>query len=322
VVVEARIDKGRGAVASLLVQKGTLNVGDLVLAGEFYGRVRAMNDETGKPIKTAGPSIPVEILGLPDAPNAGDEFLVVSDEKKAREVAEFRATRERQKRLERQAGMRLENIFAQMGKKDVPTVNIVLKTDVRGSLEALSSALNDLSVDDVHVRVIGSGVGAITESDVSLAESTNAVLLGFNVRADTAARQKCDQDGVDLRYYSVIYELIDDVKAAMSGMLAPEHRENILGVAQVRQVFRSSRFGAAAGCMVMEGTIYRNRPIRVLRDGIVVFQGELESLRRHKDDVNDVRAGIECGLAVKGYNDIKELDHIEVYEVQEIKRTL
>jgi translation initiation factor IF-2 len=322
VVVEARIDKGRGAVASLLVQKGTLNVGDLVLAGEFYGRVRAMNDETGKPIKTAGPSIPVEILGLPDAPNAGDEFLVVSDEKKAREVAEFRATRERQKRLERQAGMRLENIFAQMGKKDVPTVNIVLKTDVRGSLEALTSALNDLSVDDVHVRVIGSGVGAITESDVSLAESTDAVLLGFNVRADTAARQKCDQDGVDLRYYSVIYELIDDVKAAMSGMLAPEHRENILGVAQVRQVFRSSRFGAAAGCMVMEGTIYRNRPIRVLRDGIVVFQGELESLRRHKDDVNDVRAGIECGLAVKGYNDIKELDHIEVYEVQEIKRTL
>jgi len=322
VVIEARIDKGRGAIASILVQKGTLKTGDLVLAGAFYGRVRAMNDENGKPIKTAGPSIPVEILGLPDAPNAGDEFLVVSDEKKAREVADFRATREREAKLSRQNGMRLENIMASMGKKDVPSVNIVLKADVRGSLEALSNALNDLSVADVHVRIVGSGVGAITESDVTLAESTGAVLLGFNVRADNAARLKCQQDGVDLRYYSIIYEMIDDVKAAMSGMLAPEHRENILGIAQVRQVFRSSRFGAAAGCMVMEGTIYRNKPIRVLRDGVVVFQGELESLRRHKDDVNDVRAGIECGLGVKGYNDIKELDQIEVYEVQEIKRTL
>lgn len=322
VVIEARIERGRGAVASLLIQRGTLNTGDLVLAGAHYGRVRAMLDESGVQIKTAGPSIPVEILGLPEAPNAGDEFLVVSDEKKAREVADFRATRERQQKLERQSGMRLENIFATMGKQEVPTVNLVLKTDVRGSLEALSSALQDLGTEDVQVRLVGSGVGAITESDVSLAESTGAVLLGFNVRADNAARQKCDQDGVDLRYYSIIYELLDDVKAAMSGMLPPEHRENILGVAQVRQVFRSSRFGAAAGCMVMEGVIHRNRPIRVLRDGVVVFQGELESLRRHKDDVNEVRAGIECGLAVKGYNDIRELDHIEVYEVQEIKRTL
>lgn len=237
-------------------------------------------------------------------------------------MAEFRATRERHTRLERQSGMRLENVFAQMGKQDVPSVNLVLKTDVRGSLEALTNALNDLSVDEVRVRIVGSGVGAINESDVSLAESTNAVLLGFNVRADNAARQKCDQDGVDLRYYSVIYEMIDDVKAAMSGMLAPEHRENILGIAEVRQVFRSSRFGAAAGCMVMEGTIYRNKPIRVLREGVVVFQGHLESLRRHKDDVQEVRAGIECGLAVKGYNDIRERDQIEVYEVQEIKRTL
>lgn len=321
-VIEARLDKGRGAVTSVLVQKGTLKVGDMVLAGAFYGRVRAMIDENGKSIKTAGPSIPVEILGLPDAPNAGDEVLVVSDEKKAREVAEFRANRERQQKLERQSGMRLENIFAQMGKQEVPTVNIVLKTDVRGSLEALTAALNDLSVADVQVRIVSSGVGAITESDVTLAESTNAVLLGFNVRADNAARMKCQQDGVDLRYYSIIYEMIDDVKAAMSGMLAPEHRENILGIAQVRQVFRSSRYGAAAGCMVMEGVIHRNRPIRVLRDGVVVFQGELESLRRHKDDVNEVRAGIECGLAVKGYNDIRELDQIEVYEVQQIKRTL
>ncbi|MEC7119142.1 MAG: translation initiation factor IF-2, partial [Pseudomonadota bacterium] len=322
VVIEARIDKGRGAVASLLVQKGTLQVGDLILAGAFYGRVRAMTDENGQAATSAGPSIPVEILGLPDAPNAGDEFLVVSDEKKAREVAQFRADRERSKKLDRQSDMRLENLFAQMGKQDVPTVNLVLKTDVRGSLEALTNALNDLSIDDVQVRIVGSGVGAITESDVTLAESTRAVLLGFNVRADTAARLKCQQDDVDVRYYSIIYEMIDDVKAAMSGMLAPEHRENILGIAQVRQVFRSSRFGAAAGCMVMEGTIYRNKPIRVLRDGIVVFQGELESLRRHKDDVNEVRAGIECGLGVKGYNDIKELDQIEVYEVQQIKRTL
>ncbi len=322
VVIEARVDKGRGAVTSILVQKGTLNVGDLVLAGASYGRVRAMNDENGKPIKTAGPSIPVEILGLPEAPNAGDEVLVVSDEKKAREVADFRGARERQNRLERASAMRLENIMASMGKKDVPTVNLVLKTDVRGTLEAISAALNDLSIDDVHVRIISSGVGAITESDVALAESSDAVLLGFNVRADGAARIKCDQDGVDLRYYSVIYEMIDDVKAAMSGKLAPEHRETILGVAQVRQVFRSSKFGAAAGCMVMEGKIYRNKPIRVLRNDVVVFQGELESLRRHKDDVNAVRAGIECGLAVKGYNDIQELDKIEVYDVQQIARSL
>ncbi|XID74666.1 translation initiation factor IF-2 [Alkanindiges sp. WGS2144] len=322
IVIEARVDKGRGAVTSLLVQKGTLKVGDLVLAGASYGRVRAMNDENGQSIKSAGPSIPVEILGLPESPNAGDEVLVVSDEKKAREVADFRSARERQKRLERASAMRLENLMASMGKQDVPTVNIVLKTDVRGTLEAITAALNDLSVEDVHVRIISSGVGAITESDVTLAESSDAVILGFNVRADNAARQKCDQDGVDLRYYSIIYEMIDDVKAAMSGKLAPEHRETILGVAQVRQVFRSSKFGAAAGCMVMEGTIYRNKPIRVLRDDVVVFQGELESLRRHKEVVDEVRAGIECGLAVKGYNDIKELDKIEVYDVQQVARSL
>ncbi len=322
VVIEARVDKGRGAVTSILVQNGTLNVGDLVLAGASYGRVRAMTDENGKRIKSAGPSIPVEILGLPEAPMAGDEVLVVNDEKKAREVADARMDRERQKRLERQSAMRLENIMASMGKKDVPVVNVVLKTDVRGTLEALHVALADLATDEVKVRIIGSGVGAITESDVTLAESSEAVLLGFNVRADNTARQKADIDGIDIRYYSVIYQLIDDVKDAMSGKLAPEHRETILGVAQVREVFRSSKFGAAAGCMVMEGTIYRNKPIRVLRDDVVVFQGELESLRRYKDDVNEVRAGIECGLAVKGYNDIKELDKIEVYDVQQIKRSL
>ena len=322
VVIEARVDKGRGAVTSILVQNGTLNIGDLVLAGSSYGRVRAMSDENGKPIKSAGPSIPVEILGLPDAPMAGDEVLVVNDEKKAREVADARADREREKRIERQSAMRLENIMASMGKKDVPTVNVVLRTDVRGTLEALNAALHELSTDEVKVRVISSGVGAITESDVILAESSEAVLLGFNVRADTAARQKSDQDGIDIRYYSIIYELIDDVKDAMSGKLAPEHRETILGVAQVREVFRSSKFGAAAGCMVMEGVIHRNKPIRVLRDDVVVFQGELESLRRYKDVVDEVRAGIECGLAVKGYNDIKPLDKIEVYDVQMVKRSL
>ena len=253
---------------------------------------------------------------------AGDEVLVVNDEKKAREVADARADRERQKRIDRQSAMRLENIMASMGKKDVPAVNVILKADVRGTLEALTVALDELSTEEVKVRVISSGVGAITESDVTLAESSEAVLLGFNVRADTTARQKSDQDGIDIRYYSIIYELIDDVKNAMSGKLAPEHRETILGVAQVREVFRSSKFGAAAGCMVMEGVIHRNKPIRVLRDDVVVFQGELESLRRYKDVVDEVRAGMECGLAVKGYNDIKPLDKIEVYDVQMVKRSL
>lgn len=322
VVIEARVDKGRGAVTSILVQNGTLKVGDLVLAGASYGRVRAMTDENGQRIKSAGPSIPVEILGLPEAPMAGDEVLVVDDEKKAREVADARMDRERQKRLERQSAMRLENLMASMGKKDVPIVNVVLKTDVRGTLEALHVALAELATDEVKVRVISSGVGAITESDVILAESSEAVLLGFNVRADTAARQKADADGIDIRYYSVIYELIDDVKAAMSGKLAPEHRETILGVAEVREVFHSSKFGAAAGCMVLEGVLHRNKPIRVLREDVVIFQGELESLRRYKEVVEEVRAGMECGLAVKGYKDIKAKDKIEVYDVQLIKRSL
>lgn len=320
VVIESRLDKGRGAVASLLVKKGTLKQGDLVLAGEFYGKVRAMTDENGERIKSAGPSIPVEILGLPDAPMAGSEFLVVSDEKKAREVADFRIARERERLIERQNKMRLENMFANMG-SEAKTLNLILKTDVRGSLEALLGALDDLSTDEVKVRVISSGVGAITESDVILAESSEAVLLGFNVRADTAGKRKADEAGLDIRYYSVIYGLIDDVKAAMSGMLAPEHREKILGVAEVRDVFRSSKFGAAAGCMVQEGTIYRNKPIRVLRDDKVIFTGHLQSLRRYKDDVNEVKAGMECGLAVKGY-DVAVGDKIEVFEIHEVARTL
>ena len=321
VVIESRLEKGRGAVVSLLVKKGTLKQGDLVLAGEHYGKVRAMIDEQGQRIKSAGPSIPVEILGLPETPAAGSEFLVVADEKKAREVADFRANREREREMDRQNKMRLENMFEQMGQGDVSFLNIVLKTDVRGSLEALLAALNELSTDEVKVKVISSGVGPISESDVTLAESSEAVLLGFNVRADATARRKADEAKLDIRYYSVIYGLIDDVKAAMSGLLSPEHREQILGIAEVRDVFRSSKFGAAAGCMVVEGTIYRNKPIRVLRDDQVIFTGQLQSLRRYKDDVNEVRTGMECGLAVRGY-DVEVGDKIEVFEIQEFERTI
>jgi len=321
VVIESRLEKGRGPVVSVLVKKGTLKQGDLVLAGEHYGKVRALTDEHGQRIKSAGPSIPVEILGLPETPAAGSEFLVVTDEKKAREVADFRTNRERERQLERQNAMRLESMFDQMGQGDVSFLNIVLKTDVRGSLEALLAALNELSTDEVKVRVISSGVGPISESDVTLAESSEAVLLGFNVRADATARRKADTANMDIRYYSVIYGLIDDVKSAMSGMLAPEHREKILGVADVREVFRSSKFGAAAGCMVVEGTIYRNKPIRVLREDQVIFTGQLQSLRRYKEDVNEVRTGIECGLAVRGY-DVEAGDKIEVFEIQEFARTI
>lgn len=321
VVIESRLDKGRGPVVSVLVKKGTLKQGDLVLAGEHYGKVRALTDEHGKRVKSAGPSIPVEILGLPETLAAGSEFLVVTDEKKAREVADFRTNRERERQLERQNATRLESMFDQMGQGDVSFLNIVLKTDVRGSLEALLAALNELSTDEVKVRVISSGVGPISESDVTLAESSEAVLLGFNVRADATARRKADTANMDIRYYSVIYGLIDDVKAAMSGMLAPEHREKILGVADVREVFRSSKFGAAAGCMVVEGTIYRNKPIRVLRNDQVIFTGQLQSLRRYKEDVNEVRTGMECGLAVRGY-DVEAGDKIEVFEIQEFARTI
>ena len=322
VVVESRMDKGRGAVASLLVQEGELNVGDMVLAGAHFGRVRAMSDQNGQAIKLAGPSIPLEILGLDGAPDAGEQFQVVSDEKKAREAADFRQQRDRESKLRRQQASKLENLFANMGEAEAKSVNIVLKTDVRGSLEALVAALNDLSTSEVKVGVVSSGVGAINESDVNLALTSGGVLLGFNVRADGAAKRLCEKEGMDLRYYSIIYELIDDVKKAMSGLLAPERREEILGVAEVRDVFRSSKFGAVAGCMVVEGTIYRNRPIRVLRDEVVVFEGGLESLRRFKDDVAEVRNGMECGIAVKSYNDVKEGDKIEVFEVKEIARSL
>ena len=322
VVIESRIEKGRGTVASILIQAGELNIGDMLLAGAHFGRVRAMVDENGKPIKTAGPSIPVEVLGLDGAPEAGEQVQVVPDEKKAREVAEFRQERDRDLKLKRQQASKLENLFENMGSAETKTVNIVLKTDVRGSLEALTGALHDLGTDEVKVNLVSAGVGAINESDVNLAMTSEGVLLGFNVRADSKAKKLCEQEGLDLRYYSVIYELIDDVKSAMSGLLAPEKREEILGTAQVRDVFRSSKFGAVAGCMVIEGTLYRNRPIRVLRDDVVVFEGELESLRRFKDDVQEVRNGMECGIAVKSYNDVKAGDKIEVFEVKEVARFL
>ncbi|MBA53537.1 MAG: translation initiation factor IF-2 [Pseudomonadales bacterium] len=322
IVIESRVDKGRGVVASLLVQNGVLNQGDMVLAGEHYGRVRAMLDENGKSVKHAGPSIPVEILGLAGAPDAGEEFQVVPDERKAREVAEFRQKKLRHNRLARQQAAKLENIFENMGSGEAASVNIVLKTDVRGSLEALQSALVDLSTNEVKVNIVSSGVGGINESDVNLALTSNAVIIGFNVRADGAARKLCQEESIELRYYSVIYDIIEDVKNAMSGLLAPELREEIVGVAEVRDVFRSSKFGAVAGCKVVEGTIYRNKPIRVLRDDVVVFQGELESLRRFKDDVNEVNAGIECGIAVKSYNDVKEGDKIEVFDVKKVARTI
>ncbi|GLO11980.1 translation initiation factor IF-2 [Pseudomonas putida] len=322
VVVESRLDKGRGPVATILVQDGTLRQGDMVLCGSNYGRVRAMLDENGKPVKEAGPSIPVEILGLDGTPEAGDELSVVADEKKAREVALFRQGKYREVKLARAHAGKLENIFETMGQEEKKTLNIVLKTDVRGSLEALNGSLGSLGNDEVQVRVIGGGVGGITESDANLALASNAVLFGFNVRADAGARKIVEQEGLDMRYYNVIYDIIEDVKKALTGMLGSDVRENILGVAEVRDVFRSPKFGAIAGCMVIEGTVYRNRPIRVLREDVVIFEGELESLRRFKDDAAEVRNGMECGIGVKSYNDVKVGDKIEVFEKVQVARTL
>ena len=322
VVVESRLDKGRGPVATVLVQDGTLRQGDMVLVGSNYGRVRAMLDENGKAIKEAGPAIPVEILGLDGTPDAGDEMSVVADEKKAREVALFRQGKFREVKLARAHAGKLENIFENMGQEEKKTLNIVLKSDVRGSLEALNGALNGLGNDEVQVRVVGGGVGGITESDANLALASNAVLFGFNVRADAGARKIVEQEGLDMRYYNVIYDIIEDVKKALTGMLGSDVRENILGVAEVRDVFRSPKFGAIAGCMVIEGVVHRNRPIRVLREDIVIFEGELESLRRFKDDASEVRAGMECGIGVKSYNDVKVGDKIEVFEKVQVARSL
>jgi len=322
VVVESRLDKGRGPVATVLVQDGTLRQGDMVLVGSNFGRIRAMLDENGKPVKEAGPSIPVEILGLDGTPDAGDELSVLTDEKKAREVALFRQGKFREVKLARAHAGKLENIFENMGQEEKKTLNIVLKSDVRGSLEALQGALGGLGNDEVQVRVVGGGVGGITESDANLALASNAVLFGFNVRADAGARRIVEQEGLDMRYYNVIYDIIEDVKKALTGMLGSDVRENILGIAEVRDVFRSPKFGAIAGCMVLEGVVHRNRPIRVLREDIVIFEGELESLRRFKDDMSEVRAGMECGIGVKSYNDVKAGDKIEVFEKVQVARSL
>ena len=322
VIVEARVDKGRGVVATALIQQGTLRKGDFMLAGESVGKIRAMTDEMKKPISEAGPSIPAEILGLDEAPNAGDEFFVVADERKAKEIAELRATKARHDRMSRQQAAKLENMFTDMGSEQVNKLNLIVKTDVRGSLEAINSALHDFANDEVAVDIVSSGVGGITESDINLALTTGAIVLGFNVRAGGSAKALAEKESVELRYYSIIYNLLDEVKLALSGMLAPETKEEIVGIAEVRDVFRSPKFGAIAGCMVVEGSVFRNKPIRVLRDDVVIYQGELESLRRFKDEASDVRNGMECGIGVKDYNDVKAGDLIEVYDVTEVKRSL
>ncbi len=322
IVIESRLDRGRGPVASLLIQSGTLRKGDIVLAGLQFGRVRAMLDENGQAIDEAGPSIPVEILGLDATPAAGDVFAVVESEKRAREVADFRQEKTRDNKIQRQQAAKLDNMFESMTTGSKKMLNVVVKADVRGSLEAIQSALLDIGNEEVQVNIVTGGVGGITETDVNLAVTSSAVIFGFNVRADNAARKLVETEGVDLRYYNVIYDLINDVKLALTGMLAPELREDIVGIAEVRDVFRSPKYGQIAGCMVIEGTVYRSKPIRVLRDSVVIFQGELESLRRFKDDASEVRNGMECGIGVKNYTDVKVGDLIEVYEVKEIARSL
>lgn len=322
VVIESRLDKGRGSVASVLVQNGTLKTGDIVLAGYEYGRVRALVDELGKNVESAGPAIPVEILGLNGVPDAGDEFVVVSDEKKARDVAEFRKVRLKDSQQAKQQSSMLEGMFAGIGRDQKKILNVIIKADVRGSLEAIIGSLQKLGTDEVEVNVIASGVGGISETDAHLATTSSAMVIGFNTRADKSARDILENESLQLRYYNVIYDVIDDTKAIMGGMLEPEIREEIVGIAEVRDVFNSPKFGQIAGSMVIEGTVYRSKPIRVLRDNVVIYEGELESLRRFKDDANEVRNGMECGIGVRNYNDVKVGDKIEVYETTEVARSL
>ncbi len=322
VVIESRLDKGRGVVATILVQDGLMKKGDIIIAGQDYGRIRAMIDENGNSIKEAGPSIPVEILGLSGTPTAGAEVLVVKDERKAREVALFRQGKYRDVKLARQQAAKLENMFTQMESGDVKTINIVLKADVQGSVEAISESLQKLSTDEVKVHIVADGVGGINGSDAQLALASGAIIIGFNVRADATAKKLIESEAIDLHYYSIIYDLLDDVKSAMTGMLSPEFKEQIIGLAEVRDVFRSPKLGAIAGCMVVDGIVKRNNPIRILRDNVVIYEGELESLRRFKDDVQEVKNGMECGIGVKNYNDVKAGDQIEVYERVQVKRTL
>ena len=322
IVIESSLEKGRGAVATVLVQSGTLKQGDMLIAGEEFGRVRNMFDEAHKSITEAGPSSPAVVLGLSKTPNAGDDFLVVRSERKAREVAEFRQSKSRESKLAQQQASKLEDVFSQMTEDEGKIVPLLIKSDVHGSAEALRDALNKLSNDEVKVKVITSGVGGITESDATLAAASKAAIIGFNVRADSAARAAIKESNVDVRYYSIIYEAIDDVKAALTGLLAPEIRENIVGLAEVKEVFTSPKLGDIAGCIVTEGYVKRSNPIRVLRDNVVIYEGELESLRRFKDNVNEVKSGTECGIGVKNYNDVKVGDQIECYERVEVARTL
>ncbi len=322
VVIESRLEKGRGPVATILVQSGKLKHGDILLSGKEYGRVRAMFDDTGTAVKEVGPSMPVEVLGLSGVPEAGDEVLVVADDKTAREVAEHRDTKQRERKLAAQQAAKLENIFNQMQEGEIATVNILIKADVQGSAEALRESLIKLSTDEVRVKVVSAGVGGISESDLNLAMASEAIVIAFNVRADAGAKRLAAENEIDVRYYSVIYEAIDDVKQALSGLLSAEIREEVIGLAEVRDVFKASGFGQVAGCLVVEGAVKRGNPIRVLRDNVVVYEGELESLRRFKDDVNEVKAGTECGIAVKNYNDVKAGDQIEVFQRVEVARTL
>ena len=322
VVVESSLDKGRGPIATLLIQQGTLHRGDMILAGQEYGRVRAMFDESGEPIETAGPSMPAVVQGLSGVPQAGDEMLAVANERKAREASAQRQERRRESRLARQQAANLQNLFESMGKEEQTNVNLLIRADVQGSVEALRDALTRLSTDEVKVNVVASGVGAITENDASLAQASEAIIIGFNVRADATARKVIQEHELDLHYYSVIYDAIDEVKSAISGLLGTEVKEQIIGLAEVKDVFRSSKLGAIAGCLVVEGVVRRYNPIRVLRDNVVIFEGELESLRRFKDDVNEVQSGTECGIGVKQYNDVKPGDHIECFERVEVARTL
>jgi translation initiation factor IF-2 len=321
-VIEAQLDKGRGPVATILVQSGTLARGDVVLAGTSFGRVRAMLDENGKPIQQAGPSIPVEIQGLSEVPSAGEEVIVLQDERKAREIALFRAGKFRDVKLAKQQAAKLENMFEQMAEGEVKTLALIIKADVQGSQEAIVHAMQKLSTGEVKVQVVHAAVGGITESDVNLATASKAVIIGFNTRADQAARKLAETNGIDIRYYNIIYDAVDEVKAAMSGMLAPEKKEETLGLVQIRQVFRISKVGSVAGCMVLSGLVRRNAQVRLLRDNVVIYTGELDSLKRFKDDVREVKEGFECGLSLKGYDDIKEGDQLEVFEIKEVARSL
>ncbi len=320
VIIESSVEKGRGPVATVLVQSGTLRRGDVLVAGQEYGRVRAMFDESGHSVKEAGPSIPVQVLGLSGAPSAGDDAVALADERKARELAELRQVRERDTKLAAQKSTKLEEVFSQMTEGEAIYVNLIIKADVQGSVEALKGTLEDISTDEVRVKVVAAGVGGINESDANLALTSGAIIIGFNVRADASARRVIEEKGIDLRYYSIIYEVIDDVKKAISGMLSPEIKEEIIGLAEVRDVFRSSKLGNIAGCMVLEGLVKRNNPIRVLRDNVVVYEGALESLRRFREDAAEVKAGMECGIGVKNYNDVKAGDQIEVFERVEVAR--